>query len=210
MSLRFSNSDSTGYSPYEILFGKFPRTISDTRFDRDEKNEPDNRVMHTFVEDLKKTLNKIHHEADKNIHRSEQKYKNVYDKKSNFTQHKTNQLVLMECLNAGSLEHRYKGPYKIIKNVGDVDYQISDIDKPDKTFIVHHDRLRGFPESQNFAENVKDPVLEEDNSTKPVSEPKRQIKIPKENLEFCRRYLPSFLDGGRNVTRDSNDNYIRF
>ena len=74
--------ESTGYSPYQLLFGREPRLPVDIAFGL-IKDTPEADVTYKkYITDLQKTVQEAFEKIQKNADRARQKQKSVYDLKA--------------------------------------------------------------------------------------------------------------------------------
>ena len=78
MSLRTIKHDTTGYSPFEIIYGRKPNTISCENLIKPESTHKDE--IHEFVFKLSTRITEIKNKCSNNIESMQSKYKRQYDK----------------------------------------------------------------------------------------------------------------------------------
>ena len=141
---------STGFSPFELMFGRparGPMYILSQGWSG--KSHPDEKNMYQYVFDLKNRLAKTCSLAQEQLQASAKQYKHYADKKAKMRVLCPGQKVLVLLSDQkNKLQVRWKGPYIVLDKVNAVDYKI-DMDGVTKTF--HINMLKLYVERQENA-----------------------------------------------------------
>lgn len=108
--------ESTGYSPFELLYGRTPRgpmaIIKESWLE--EKPSEQNVVSHVL--EIRKRMMKMQKSVAENLRTSQTKQKRLYDRKSSTRRFEEGDKVLVLLPTPGSkLETKWHGPYEITK-----------------------------------------------------------------------------------------------
>ena len=161
--------ESTGFSPFELLFGRTvrgPLAILRELW-TGEVDEPDTKTTYQYVLDLKDRLEATCQLAQENLSKSAEKYRRQYNRKANNRKFEVgDEVLLLLPSNRNKLLMHWQGPFKVVQRVGYLDYKIN-MDGKVKTF--HANLLKKFLRRDNDDENdvacvsvVDDGTMEED------------------------------------------------
>ncbi|XP_066941085.1 uncharacterized protein [Macrobrachium rosenbergii] len=145
--LRSVKNESTDVSPFELMFGRKPRTLLTAVKDRILRHSEKEEVFNAskFIAAFKSKLSKIQEFAQNNLQISQEGMKFLHDKKSKVRTFQVGDEVLLYHPIVGSpLREKYMGPYTIAKKVSKVNYVINTADRRKKTQMVHVNRLKPF------------------------------------------------------------------
>ncbi|XP_041466400.1 uncharacterized protein LOC121416935 [Lytechinus variegatus] len=132
---RDSVQESTGFSPFELLYGRAvrgPLAILQELW-TGEVDEPDTKTTYQYVLDLKERLESTCQLAQQNLSKSAEKYRRQYNKKAKERKFEVDDEVLLLPSDNNKLLMHWKGPFKVVQKVGPLDYKI-DLDGKTKTF----------------------------------------------------------------------------
>ena len=161
--------ESTGFSPFELLFGRTvrgPLAILRELW-TGEVDEPDTKTTYQYVLDLKDRLEATCQLAQENLSKSAEKYRRQYNRKAKNRKFEVgDEVLLLLPSNRNKLLMHWQGPFKVVQRVGYLDYKIN-MDGKVKTF--HANLLKKFLRRDNDDENdvacvsvVDDGTMEED------------------------------------------------
>eukprot|EP00057_Strongylocentrotus_purpuratus_P000907 XP_001186509.2 PREDICTED: uncharacterized protein LOC754648 [Strongylocentrotus purpuratus] len=141
---RESVQESTGFSPFELLFGRAvrgPLAILREMW-TGEVDEPDTKTTYQYVLDLKDRLQLTCEVAQQNLSKSAERYRRQYNKKAKERKFEVDDevLLLLPSDNNKLLMH-WKGPFKVVKKIGQMDYRI---DKDGKIKTFHANLLKKY------------------------------------------------------------------
>ncbi|KAK0169463.1 hypothetical protein PV328_012013 [Microctonus aethiopoides] len=132
-----SKHESTGYTPYELVFGNKANDLSSMK-----KNL--NVSYFEYLEELQSRITRNLNETKETLLKSKQETKERYDRMVNPQEFQPNDLVWL-CKESNSndrtntLNIPFEGPFRVIEKVSDVNYKIQ---KNRKEIVVHANRLK--------------------------------------------------------------------
>ena len=138
---------STGYSPFELLYGRTirgPLAILKDLWTSEEEREPEVQHSSQYVLELRNRIEETCKIAQQQLERESVKYKRYFDKKTKprvFPVGSRVLLLLPHKLN--KLEMSWRGPFIVEQRVGDCDYQIN---VAGKTKLFHANMLKAYVE----------------------------------------------------------------
>lgn len=139
---RDSPQESLGFTPFELIYGRSVRGPMTILKELWTKNIPDSEVKTTYqyVIDLQNRLTETCDLAQKNLAKSSQRYRRLYNRKSRTKNLKAGDkvLVLLPTKN-NKLLLQWKGPFNVIEKIGTLDYRIQ---VHDKTKVFHANMLK--------------------------------------------------------------------
>ena len=145
-SIRASKSESTGFSPFELMYGyqiRGPLDIVKELWVEEDKNDPVD--LHQYVLDLRTTMRELSKQAVEHETIIKARVKDRYDKDTQVTEFAEGDKVFMMLpQKVNSLESSWSGPYEVLKKLGPVTYKILVHDKSKKVRIVHVNMLRKY------------------------------------------------------------------
>ena len=130
-----STNTSTGYTPYELLFGYKPRPLYSLK-------PVAEYVTSEYIRDLNERLKVTRETALRNIEAMKEKSKERYDNKiKNIADFQIGSKVMLRIPNPNNLEPKWEGPYEVTRIGFNGNYIIR---KSGKNNLVHANRLRPF------------------------------------------------------------------
>lgn len=138
---------STGFSPFELLYGRTvrgPMQVLKELWTKSE--EPELQTTYQYVFDLRNKLEETCQVARKSLEEAQGVYKNYYDRKGRNRRFDVGQKVLVLLpTEHNKLTLQWKGPYEIIDVINKMDYKIN---VGGKTKIYHANLLKRYLERQ--------------------------------------------------------------
>ena len=161
MHMRAAVSKPTGFSPYEILFGKKMNTNLNDDFDGISQKNVNFNSTEEYVKWLA-VKSKAIEEKVKTIDQTENQMKNQNKGVHNLPPFTIGQKVLVKILPhlLSSFGQRYEGPFEVVKKIGKYSYTLQD--RNGKRIDRHHDHLKTFVERRaSTKECVESSILSE-------------------------------------------------
>ena len=161
--------ESTGFSPFELLYGRTvrgPMTILRELWTKEAPTE-EVRTTYQFVLDLRNRLEETCETVKDSLTKASAKAKKHFDRKARLRELKTGDLVLILLPTAESkLLMQWRGPFRVIERVGLTDYRIrvGDTEK-----LYHINMLKRYYESARATGDSR-PAPNGDGKTDPVEE----------------------------------------
>ncbi|XP_063970498.1 uncharacterized protein LOC135157721 [Lytechinus pictus] len=124
---RETPQSSTGFAPFELLYGRVvrgPLLILRELWTKDF-DHPETKSTYQFVLDLKEKMEKTCEIAQRELHKSHEKYRKSYNRKAKKRSFKVGDevLVLLPTDHNKLLMH-WKGPFRIVQTHGPFDYRV--------------------------------------------------------------------------------------
>ena len=136
-------SESTGFSPFELLYGRRPRGPIDllARIWSGDQEEDQSKPLYQYVSDLKSILQESISVATENIQAAARRYKATFDKQTQVRSFQVGDEVLVLLpSDTNKLLMQWKGPY-VVKEVHGCDYKIA---MGNKQKIFHANMLQKY------------------------------------------------------------------
>ena len=146
-----AEQSTTGYTPYQLMFGRKPKLAIDLWFQKDASHVEENEVSinyNEFAADLQSSLQDAFKRVSESRDLKMNKAKLIYDRQIRSPNFEIGDRVLV--LDSASkvgrnkkLSHRWEGPYKILSKINDTNYRIQKIGNKRK-IVIHRNRLKRF------------------------------------------------------------------
>ena len=145
--------DSTGFSPFELLYGRTVRgplqILKELWSEEIKENEIKNTYQYVF--DLKEKLEATLEMAHSQLEQSQKRQKQYYDRKARDRSFAVgDEVLLMLPTEQNKLLMQWRGPYKIVSKKGTLDYGVQ-LGKKTKTY--HVNLLKPYVRREIFEKN---------------------------------------------------------
>jgi hypothetical protein len=148
--------ESTGFSPFELLYGKTvrgPMAVLRDLWTKDFQEE-EVKASSKYVVDLRNRIEETCKLAQQNLQTASQKQKRHFDKKAKRrTFQAGEQVLLLLPTKHNKLQMAWRGPYEVVERVGDCDYRIR---VKGNTKLFHANLLKRFHVRATIATVVVD------------------------------------------------------
>ncbi|XP_066969257.1 uncharacterized protein [Macrobrachium rosenbergii] len=152
-AIRNHPNSSTGVAPFELVFGhrvRGPLEIFHEMLASGRKGEMN---VVEFVENLQKKFARAWKFARENLASSQAVMKSNFDRNTKVRSFEPGELVLVLSTDSDNfLEPRYKGPWKVLRKLSEVNYEIEAAGTKRKCRIFHINRLK------SYFSGAKDPL----------------------------------------------------
>ena len=164
--LRCVPQDSTGVSPFELMFGRKPRTtlslVKENILKYNNEEESVNILKH--LKDLKSKFQHLYEFSHNNLIHSQDKMKHLFDKKAKLREfHPGDQVLMYYPIPGAPLREKYLGPYEVLKRTSKVKYVISTPDRRRPTQLVHVNLLKPYLAPHHTVSNITSVPKPDDN-----------------------------------------------
>ena len=137
--MRDTPQDSTGFTPFELIYGRSVRTPMTLlrKLWTEEEEDTEVKTAYQYVIDLRERLEETCTLAQQELSKVQgrnQQYYNRHAKKRVLSL--GNSLLLLLPTEHNKLTLAWRGPYKIVGNVGDVDYRVEVESEKMKTYRI--------------------------------------------------------------------------
>ena len=134
---------STGFSPFELLYGRAVRGPLDILKETWEASSHSNESVVSYVLTIQERLAKMSELARENLSRAQQQQKRWYDQNARERMFEDGDHVLVLLPTAtNKLLAKWQGPYPVLRKVGPVTYEVDMFDHSKRRRIFHVNMLR--------------------------------------------------------------------
>ena len=134
---------STGFSPFELLFGRAVRGPLDVLKESWEGGEQSDQSVVSYVLTMREKLDTMSQLVQENLTKSQQYQKNWYDKSARKREFEPGEKVLILLPTSTSkLLAQWQGPYSIVRRVGKVNYEVDLNDRRKRRRVFHINMLK--------------------------------------------------------------------
>ncbi|XP_064651627.1 uncharacterized protein LOC135502607 [Lineus longissimus] len=131
--------DSTGFSPFELLYGRSvrgPLSILRQLWSQEDLDQ-EVKTTYQYVFDLRNRLEETLKLAQDNLKGAAKKQKQYFDKRTRVRQmSEGDEALVLLPINANKLLMQWRGPYKVVKKINAMDYRLM-MDGKERTFHIN-------------------------------------------------------------------------
>ena len=144
---RTSRHETTGTTPFFLMFGRDPRLPEDVMYSLPVESYTSE---HQYCRELKRQLQLAYARVRKYSRKEQLHQKEVYNRHVKGDSYHVNDMVLLHCpaIPRGlsrKFHKPWQGPYRVVKIIGPTVYRIADCTNPRKKKVVHFNRLKRAP-----------------------------------------------------------------
>ena len=165
LSYRIAKQETTGVSPFELMYGREPRLPVDVRGEGDEEERKPVGGPAQYLKELKERHKHLKSFVQNRVQREQEKQKKNYDSRhraEKYTDFVVGELVLLKNHRARGLDSKYVGPYRVVR-VLEEDCEI-ECPRTHKRRVVHVNNLRPFSVDRVEPEYNNELLAESDGS----------------------------------------------
>ena len=157
MAYRASVHESTGYTPHFMVFGTETALPLDLMYPPPQQERP--KSIPEFVSERQHKFRKAYEVARRHSNAQQLRRNRLYNQKIHGPVYDTGEYVLLhypvvKVGHSPKLTNPWRGPYRIIKRLNDVNFQIEEI-STQKRQVVHYDRLKRYHGTVPTVSNVQ-------------------------------------------------------
>ncbi|XP_075774682.1 uncharacterized protein LOC142826318 [Pelodiscus sinensis] len=144
-AVREAPQASTGFSPFELLYGRQPRGILDVIRERWEDQETRVRGSVQYILDLRQRLRSLAEVARDNLESAQEVQARYYNRGARLRVFEPGQRVLLLLPTPGSkLVAKWQGPFEVVRRIGEVDYEVKLTGRAEGTKVYHVNLLKAW------------------------------------------------------------------
>ncbi|XP_048039104.1 uncharacterized protein LOC125263947 [Megalobrama amblycephala] len=141
---------STGFSPFELLFGHQPRGVLDVLREtwEDGPSQAKNEIQ--YVLDLRTKLHTLGRLSMENLLQAQHRQSQLYDRGTNLRKFSPGDKVLVLLPTSSSkLLAKWQGPFVVTRQLGELDYEVVRSDRRGARQIYHLNLLKKWNEAES-------------------------------------------------------------
>ncbi|XP_055367899.1 uncharacterized protein LOC129604626 [Betta splendens] len=142
---------STGFSPFELLYGwqvRGPLDLLRESWEEGMTAKPEERGIVQYVLEMRERLEQYRDQARENLQATQRYQKRWYDQHARLRQYQPGQRVLLLLPTSTSkLLAKWQGPYTVVRKMGPVTYEVHHPDKGKAKQTYHVNLLKEWKES---------------------------------------------------------------
>ena len=141
--------ESTGFSPFELLYGRRVRGPLDVLKEAWVGYEVEKENVSVHVLEMRRCLEEMSELVKENATKAQKKQKNYYDKKSRPQNLKVgDEVLILEPARRSKLQLEWNGPYKVTRRVSEVDYEVQTPGRRREKKVYHVNLLKKWQKPQ--------------------------------------------------------------
>ena len=153
---------STGFSPFELLYGRDVRGPLDVLKEGWTRTTPEGDDIVSYVDRVHERLEAAKDLVQENMRKAQAKQKAWYDQRARELQlQEGEQVLVMLPTRTEKLLAKWKGPFKVLKKVGKVNYEVEMPNTRKKRKLFHVNMLKRWQEPEELYLNILHDELEE-------------------------------------------------
>ena len=134
---------STGFSPFELVYGRAVRGPLDVLRETWEANESGGEGVVSYILAIREKLEKMTELVQENLSRAQKQQKEWYDRNARSREFEAGDRVLVLLpTSANKLLARWQGPYEVVRRCGKVNYEVRMSDRRKQHRVFHVNMLR--------------------------------------------------------------------
>ena len=142
-SIREVPQASTGFSPFELLYGRRPRGLLDLAKEAWEQQPSPHRSVIEYVDQMQERMGKIWPLMQEHMQQAQRAQARVYNRTAQVREFRPGELVLVliptaEC----KFLAKWHGPYEVVEKVSDVNYKVRQPGRRKTSQIYHINLLK--------------------------------------------------------------------
>ena len=154
---------STGFSPFELLYGRDVRGPLDILRETWEGNESKDESVVSYVLSTRDKLKQMVDCVHENLTKQQDRQKRWYDTKARMREFKPGDLVLVLLpTSTNKLLAQWQGPYQVVTRMGKLTYLLDMHDRRKRQRVFHVNMLKGYQVRSVEEDNCYADELEED------------------------------------------------
>ncbi|KAJ1173493.1 hypothetical protein NDU88_005325 [Pleurodeles waltl] len=137
-AIRTHTQSSLGHSPYELLFGRTPRTLLDMLVEQWEETDEETKDLLMYTKELRENLQSVWDRAHDNLREAQEKQKKHHYTRSVLrTLSVRDKALILLPSSENKLLARWQGPYEVIERINPTTYRLAlPIDRIKTKFII--------------------------------------------------------------------------
>ena len=150
-------NESTGFAPFELLFGRHVRGRLDILRESWEAESKSSESAVSYVLKMRERISQTMEIAQTNLARAQDRQKKWYERNARVREFSEGyEVLILLPTSSNKLKAEWKGPYKVKRKVGTVNHEIETVGKRRSTKIYHVNMLRKWhtPHRTSFFEEV--------------------------------------------------------
>uniref|UniRef100_A0A9J7ZU93 Gypsy retrotransposon integrase-like protein 1 n=1 Tax=Cyprinus carpio carpio TaxID=630221 RepID=A0A9J7ZU93_CYPCA len=134
---------STGFSPFELLYGRQPRGVLDVLKETWEDGRSDSKNEIQYVLDLRAKLHTLGRLSMENLLQAQDRQSQLYNRGTKLREFAPGDKVLVLLPTSSSkLLAKWQGPFEVTRRIGDLNYEVVLTDRGDSRQIYHPNLLK--------------------------------------------------------------------
>uniref|UniRef100_A0A8C2BR64 Gypsy retrotransposon integrase-like protein 1 n=1 Tax=Cyprinus carpio TaxID=7962 RepID=A0A8C2BR64_CYPCA len=141
---------STGFSPFELLYGRQPRGVLDVLRETWEEGPSQGKNEIQYVLDLRTKLHTLGRLSMENLLQAQDRQSQLYNRGTRLRKFAPGEKVLVLLPTSSSkLMAKWQGPFEVARQVGDLDYEVIRSDRNGARQIYHLNLLKKWNEAES-------------------------------------------------------------